>query len=93
MSTAKTSKEFMVRDPVCAELWQPISAIRRTMLLNAFSFLPFQRESGTWRLLSDRHLVAFLRESEAARKDRILLTLGGGAQERPSRYQAQDLRP
>jgi CBS domain-containing protein len=76
MSAAKTAKEFMVREPVCAELWQPISAIRRTMLLNAFTYLPYEKSRGAWRLIADRNLVEFLRESERDRKDRLLMTLG-----------------
>lgn len=72
MSTAKTAKDFMVRDPVCAELWQPLSAIRRTMLLNAFSFLPF-RFGNEWRFVSDCGLVNFLRCGD--RKKRMLMTL------------------
>jgi hypothetical protein len=40
MVEAFCARNFMVRDPVCAYMWQPISAIRRAMLVNSFSFLP-----------------------------------------------------
>lgn len=29
--------DYMVRDPVVAELWHPVSFVRQTMLMNAFS--------------------------------------------------------
>jgi hypothetical protein len=32
--------DFMVRNPVCAEAWQPIGFIRQQMLANSYSFLP-----------------------------------------------------
>lgn len=74
MSTATTAKDFMVRDPICAELWQPLSAIRRTMLVNAFSFLPFEKNK-EWRFISDGNLVTFVRSPNANRRKRMLLTL------------------
>lgn len=75
MSSVKTVKDFMVRNPITAELWQPLSAIRRTMLLNAFSFLPFQIGK-EWRFVSDGDLATFLRSQGADRKKRMLMTLG-----------------
>lgn len=75
MSGAKTVREFMIRDPICAELWHPLSAIRRTMLLNAFSFLPYQTQTGTWQLLSDSSLVRFMRASSTNRRKRMLMSL------------------
>jgi CBS domain-containing protein len=74
MAGASTANEIMVPNPVCAELWHPLSDIRRTMLLNAFSFLPYQNASGDWRLVSDCHLVQFLRDTGGNRDDRLLLT-------------------
>ena len=73
MNTATTAKDFMIRDPTCAELWEPLSAIRRVMLLNAFSYLPFQC-GNEWRFLSDTGLVSFLR-SGGDRKKKMLMTL------------------
>jgi hypothetical protein len=37
-----TVGDFMVRNPICAELWQPISYIRQQMLASSFSFLPIK---------------------------------------------------
>ena len=35
-----TVSDFMVRNPVCASMWQPLSFIRQTMLTSSFSCLP-----------------------------------------------------
>ena len=75
MTSARTAGDFMVPNPVCADLWQPLSAIRRTLLINAFSFLPFSAKSSGWRLISDQSLVKFLRGTKGERDDRLLMTL------------------
>jgi hypothetical protein len=48
---------LMVRSPVVAEVWQPISFVRQAMLTNDFSFLPIFIDK-CWNLLSD-HFVAY----------------------------------
>jgi hypothetical protein len=58
--------DFMVRNPVCASLWQPLSFIRQTMLVNAYSYLPvsIRIEGGSqWRLISDFQLGKYVRSS------------------------------
>lgn len=75
MAPAKMAKDFMVRSPICAELWHPLSAVRRTMLLNAFSFLPFEKD-GKWKIVSDVAVVAYLRSTSGNRKKRLLEPLG-----------------
>jgi predicted transcriptional regulator len=52
---------FMVRNPIIASLWQPISSIRQTMLANSFSYLPVLKSDDQWRLVSDYQIVKFLR--------------------------------
>ena len=74
------ARDFMVPNAVCAELWEPISSIRRTMLMNAFSFLPVaQREdhATSWYLVSDFSLASYLRKAadEAERRKRLALPL------------------
>jgi len=67
MAEAYCARDFMVGDPVCAYSWQPISSIRRSMLVNAFSFLPLVPEAGhegDWKLLSDYSIATYLRASE-----------------------------
>ncbi len=46
--------DYMVRNPVCAHEWQPISFIRQIMLENSFSHIPFRREEQKeWQVISD----------------------------------------
>ena len=77
MSNAGMIKDFMVRDPACAESWQPLGTLRRSMLINAFSFLPFQAaRDKKWHLVSDYALARYLREPRKERERRMLRTLG-----------------
>jgi len=62
----------MVRDPVCASLWQPLSFIRQKMLANSFSYLPIW-DSPHWLLISDYHISQYLRNGN--RKTRLAQTL------------------
>lgn len=75
MAGAKTAGEIMVPKPMCAELWHPLTDVRRAMLLNSFSFLPYRLASGEWRLVSDCRMVQFLRFQDGERNDRLLMTL------------------
>jgi len=63
-------ENYMVRNPTCAELWQPVSMIRQQMLANSFSFMPVKTQSG-WRLVSDSHLAVYLRNDPDRRKERM----------------------
>ena len=76
MSNATTLNDFMVSDPVCAALWQPLGLIRQKMLANSFSFLPFEyKESKTgWGLISDSQLAAYLRGISNNERGRRLAT-------------------
>jgi hypothetical protein len=76
MADAFGARDFMVRDPVCAMLWQPISSVRRSMLVNSFSFLPVAKHvngAPRWSLLSDFSLASYLRaaKSSAERNKRL----------------------
>jgi hypothetical protein len=76
MSDANSAAEFMVRDPVSAALWQPISFIRQQMLKNSFTYLPLWAEyKGVlgWWLVSDYHIAQYLRKalSKEDRKARL----------------------
>ena len=56
--------DYMVRNPVCAYEWQPISFIRQIMLENSFSHIPFYRkEQKQWHVISDLD-VATIRHKE-----------------------------
>lgn len=67
--------ELMIRDPVCAEDWEPISFVRQKMIRDSFSFVPVrptQSEKG-WCFVSDRQLAAYLRHGD--RKDKLKLSV------------------
>ena len=52
--------DYMVRNPVCAHEWQPISFIRQIMLENSFSHIPFYREElKEWHVISDLDVAKF----------------------------------
>lgn len=73
MYGSETLGDFMVRDPVCAQLWQPISFLRQTMLVNSFSFLPVLNGDGDnrrWHFVSDHAIAHYPRsiESDKARE-------------------------
>ncbi|WP_309896069.1 hypothetical protein [Archangium sp.] len=77
MTESNTVRDFMIRSPVCASLWQPLSFVRQTMLENSFSYLPVLDQAGEkkqWKLISDRALATYLREAD--RKNRLKQTLG-----------------
>lgn len=85
MQDASVARDFMVPDPLCAFLWQPISSIRRNMLANSFSYLPLAPDgTRAWRLVSDYSVAAFLRAATSGndRKKRLACKLseavGGG---------------
>lgn len=63
MVHARTIGELMVRTPVSASPWFPVSYVRQLMLKNSFSYLPVKMddgENGTWLLVSDTALANFL---------------------------------
>jgi hypothetical protein len=80
MTEENSARDFMVRNPVCASLWEPISSIRRSMLVNSFSFLPVNigdPESPQWKLVADYSIATYLRNNGAGnRKERLARKLG-----------------
>jgi hypothetical protein len=66
--------DYMVRNPTCAELWQPISFIRQLMLASSFSFLPV-KSAAEWCLVSDSEIATYLGTDTADRKLRLAHTL------------------
>jgi CBS-domain-containing membrane protein len=65
MSNATIVADFMVRDPVCAQLWQPLSLIRQQMLANSFSYLPVPLDNGSYGLLADVAVARALANSSS----------------------------
>jgi len=66
--------DYMVRNPTCAELWQPISFIRQQMLASSFSFLPVKGAT-EWCLVSDSEIATYLGTDTKERKLRLAQTL------------------
>jgi CBS domain-containing protein len=62
-SEALQVQDFMVREVVVAELWQPLALIRQKMLINSFSYLPFW-DGNSWQVLSDVVLSTALLNKE-----------------------------
>jgi hypothetical protein len=81
MKKANKASDYMVREPVCAYLWQPLSFIRQQLLLNSFSYLPIyietDKESG-WQLIADYAVAQYLRSasSKNKRKERLAEPIG-----------------
>ena len=73
-SHAVVISDLMVRNPICAQTWQPISFIRQQMLANSFSYLPVLRD-GKWFLVSDLSIATYLRAKTNERKQRLAHTL------------------
>jgi hypothetical protein len=76
MSHAKYVREFMVRDPVCAYLWQPLSLVRQQMLANSFTYLPIQDntfEPYVWKLIADYEVAKYLHSANNIKERNALL--------------------
>jgi len=52
-------RDFMVRNPVCAEMWQPVGFVRQQMLANSFTYLPALKDS-QWYVISDAAIAIYL---------------------------------
>ena len=60
----------MVRNPVCASEWQPISFVRQMMLENSFSYIPVYMKKGddkreAWYIIADYHIEKYLRPADS----------------------------
>ena len=81
--------DFMVRSPVCAELWQPLAFIRQQMLANSFSYLPVLEEDEKltdgeeWCVVSDNAIAIYLgpERDGSTRKERLGTTLKNAREE------------
>lgn len=72
--------EFMVRNPICAKTWHPLSFVRQIMLENSFSYLPVFIE-GKWKLVSDTQLASYLACEQNERKRRLIQSLESAVKE------------
>lgn len=72
----KEVSDFMVRHPIVAEPWHPLSFIRQTMLKYSFSFLPVRlKQQGEWHLVADYKLAACLWADKEKRNERLAISL------------------
>ena len=77
MPEPATASDFMVRGPVTAEPWQPLSFIRQTLLANSFSYLPVRFGDEPWCLISDHALANYLAGDRRARMREALIHAKG----------------
>jgi hypothetical protein len=76
MYEATSVRDFMIRNPICASLWQPLSAIRQIMLANSFSYLPVavgEQDDIAWYFISDFAIATFLRAAPNPTQRRVRL--------------------
>ena len=81
--------DFMVRNPVCAELWQPVGFIRQQMLANSYSYLPVLEDGGhqpsekEWSVVSDVAIARYLgpERDDTVRNGRLAKTLSHAREE------------
>lgn len=59
--------DFMVRAPVCSEIWQQVAFARQQMLVNSFSYLPV-KWLGKWVVVSDGAIARYLAKQADADK-------------------------
>jgi hypothetical protein len=82
MNGVKRASDLMVRNPVCAHPWQPISFIRQQMLAHSYSFLPVHfPNDGRWKFVSDLAVATYLRSRPEQRDERLAKTLQAAVSE------------
>lgn len=80
MVKSKNISDFMVREVVQAEEWQPVSFARQQMLANSYSYLPI-RYKGEWNLISDAAILKYVHPERKTRlTDRIGDAISKGLQ-------------
>lgn len=74
--------EVMVANPTCAENWQTLADLRRTMLVNDFSILPMRNgkcgEPGKWRAVRAGELAAYLLDNRKGHRETLGCALDNG---------------
>ncbi len=75
MINSEKVADYMVRQPVCAYDWQPISFLRQQMLSHQFSYLPlFSDRKRIWQLITDGIIAKFL-QNRTERNKRLAMTV------------------
>ena len=65
-----TADKIMVSNPVCAQSWQTLADVRRTMLMHDYSALPIKK-CGRWKLLHAKDLGVYLLTDRRERMRRM----------------------
>ena len=70
-------KDYMVRNPVCAYAWQPVSFVRQMMLANSFSYIPVymkkkETKEKAWHIIADYHIAEYLRSAGSDGRGKLL---------------------
>ena len=68
-------KDYMVMSPVIAYTWEPLSIIRKAMLSNSFTHIPYRR-GGKWFVVSDSAIARYLRTGDKYSVAKLNTTLG-----------------
>ena len=64
-------KDYMVASPVVAQMWQPLRIIRKEMLTNSFTHIPYLDDKGEWFVVSDANIARYIRCSGEYEKKRL----------------------
>lgn len=65
------ASNYAVSGVTIAEIWQPISLVKKEMLINSYSYLPIYVD-GEWMLISDYNLAVYLRKSKKRKESETL---------------------
>lgn len=72
LADATTVGDYMITAPIEAKLFESLAAIRRTLLMHSFSYLPVQDATGAWKLVSDQALAKHLQGRSNTERDKRL---------------------
>ena len=75
--TGRSIKDYMVRNPVRAHAWQPVSFVRQMMLANSFSYIPVymnkkNTEEKAWHIIADYHIAEYLQSADSDGRGKLL---------------------
>lgn len=75
------ASNYAVSGVTIAEIWQPISLIKKEMLINSYSYLPIYIDE-EWKLISDYNLTEYLKGSKRGKEGETLESALGDGEKR-----------
>jgi hypothetical protein len=84
-------RDFMVRDAVTVQPWQPIAYARQLMLMHSFTYLPI-RILEQWKLVPETSMAKFLPRGGQARKEALGCSIEEAARRESQPLQLIDAR-